>query len=659
MKVLRTYRCGSYVCLDSVFKFLLGVNYWPRKLNIKMWREWDEDAVKDDIKVMKKLGVRVVRVFVKDEDFADEDGCVYEASLKKLNRFLDILAENNLYAFITFIVGHMSGKNWRIPWTSFEDLYTAKAIEKTMKFIESLVRRFKDHRAVAGWILSNELSLVKRARSREEALAMLKAFSYTVKSIDGNHVVSSGDVPDSYMQETYNVRDFVDYVGPHIYLYDSDTVRHSYLYATLIELFSNGLTHPVILEEFGFSSHQFSEESIAKFLYEMLYTALIHGASGAFVWCFSDFINESDPPYEWRPLELGFGLVRSDGSEKKAAIMIKKFAEEIGKLESLGINTVFKRVADLYVVSPFYMWRDYEFIWYRDTLGFFNMFKPLALAYAMFTASGFSTGVVYELDLDDILERAKLLVLPSAIAALASTWRKLYNYINRGGNLYASFVRGFGHFMALHDSPTHLWLELFGIENNLEAGSVGRKLQHKLVLEFERDFESIKRGERIALDVPTSIYVFKARPVDADVVAYDQYGEPVIFTARRGRGRSYLSLIPIEALLASMEEIDWCSGIHKLYESIAAEAGISRLYVAIDPRIEVQVFRSSSVDTTKDIVIAINHSYRDIETSIISTYELNNIEKIGGDAELKKFTNNEIHVIFYSKSVLALLITRS
>lgn len=57
------------------------------------------------------------------------------------------------------------------------------------------------------------------------------------------------------------MKELVDYVGPHLYLYDNDPIRHSYLYAALVELFSNSSTHPVILEESGFSAHQFSEDT--------------------------------------------------------------------------------------------------------------------------------------------------------------------------------------------------------------------------------------------------------------------------------------------------------------------------------------------------------------------------------------------------------------
>lgn len=652
---MKIYRCGSFICSNNEFKFLAGVNYWPRKLNIRMWREWDENSIREDIEIMKKLKIRVVRVFIKNEDFADEDGNIVKEIVSRFKKFLDLLDEHNIQAFITFLVGHMSGKNWKIPWTSFDEIYTSKSIEKTMKFVENIVREIKDHKAVAGWILSNELSLVKKARNREEALAMLRSFSHTVKAIDRDHVISSGDVPDSYMQETHNVKEFVDYVGPHIYLYDNDPVRHSYLYAVLIEMFSNGLSHPVILEEFGFSTHQFSEESHAKFIYEILYEALAHGASGAFVWCFSDFVHESDPPYDWRSLELGFGLIKNNGSEKLAAKMFRKFVEEIEKLELLGINTKFRRNVDTFIVTPFYLWKDYEFIWYKDAISFFGIVKPLAAAYAMFTASGSNTGVVYELDIDNVLTTAKLIAVPSTIANLATTWRKFYNYVENGGNLYTSFVRGvMNYIMALHDAPTHLWTELLGLENTTSAGSIGRKIQHNIVLEFEKDFGVVKKGDKISIPIPVPFYIFRAKPVDAEVLAYDQYNEPVVFMARRGKGKIYTSLIPIEIALTLVEEIEWSSSTHKFYESIAIESNVQRLYTVKNPKIEIQTFTNN----LEDIVIAINHSNEDIETTISSCHLIDRVEKISGNASIKTYTNKEIEVIFPSKSVLSVVILR-
>ncbi len=645
---MRTERSGCLILTDGVFRFLLGVNYWPRLLNIRMWRDWDEGALRRDAEQMRELGVRAARVFVKCEDFADEQGNLREEAAAKLGRFLDILSENGVAAFVTLLVGHMSGKNWPIPWTSFERLYEPESVERTLRFARGIVERFKNHPTVAGWILSNELSLVKRAAGRGEALQLLRSFACAVRAADGEHVLSSGDIPDSYMQETPSVSSIVDYVGPHLYLYDTDEVRHGYSYAAFLELFACAGEVPVILEEFGFSTLQYSEESHAEFLNEVLYTALSHEASGAFVWCFSDFPHESDPPYEWRPLELGFGLLRKDGTPKPAAAVFKRFAGELEKLEALGLHTKYRRVAQAAVVAPFYLFSDYEFVWYKAALGFYALAQVVGTCYAMLAAASVPAKTAYELGVERTFGWAKLLAMPSAAVALASTWRKLLGYVEGGGTLYASFIRGLGGFRALHESSTHMWGELFGVENTLEAGSVGRKLEGRVTLAFERDLPPLRRGSALAVSIPEPVWVFKARPVDAEVLAVDESGEPVLFEAKRGGGRALLSLIPIEAALARCERVDW--GLRMLYEAFALAAGAERPYISSDPRVEVQTFASGS----EDLVIAINRSRQALEVVLTPARAPKEVEVVAGNAQLKGMERGGIALSMPGKSASVL-----
>jgi len=637
--------------LNGAFKFLLGVNYWPRRLNIRMWRDWNEDFIREDAAKMRELGVRAVRAFIKCEDFADDYGNVKPEALEKLRRFLDILWEHGVQAFVTFLVGHMSGKNWRIPWTDFDKIYTPEVVARTARFVEQVVSALKGHPAVAGWILSNELSLVKRASSREEALVLLKSFTEAVKKNDGRHVVSSGDVPDSYMQETPNVKDIVDYVGPHLYLYDDDEVRHGYTYGALIELFSCGGLAPVILEEFGFSTHQFSEQSQAEFINEVLYTALAHEASGAFVWCFSDFPDESDPPYEWRPLELGFGIIRRDGTPKPAAAVFRRFSENLGKLESIGFNTKFRRVVHAAVVAPFYMFRDYEFIWYRNALGFWGIARILTAALTLFTATGVPASVVYELEWERF-KAYKLIAMPSTVVALSSTWRHALNYVQSGGVLYASFVRGFGWFKAGHEASTHLWSELYGIENTLRAGAYGRRYTGRVQVEFVKDFGPIRRGERIEVNFPEPVYAYTARPVDSEAIAIDGDGEPVIFAAKRGEGLAVASMIPFE-LTFTAEKFDWNSNIFKFYRALGEAASSTPPYTSTNPVVEVQTFTGGELD----LLIVVNHG-SETAVKIVSSLKIRRAELMGGNSTLASVEENHLELNMPRKGSATILIYR-
>lgn len=604
--------------------FLLGVNYWPRKHNIKMWREWNYDDIKEDLDAIRTLGIRGVRFFILAEDFFDAYGGVSESALARLGQFMDMLGERGLVGFPTLIVGHMSGRNWTLPWAPNWNIYEPSAVTRGINSVLKIVERIKGHRALGGWILSNELSLVKWAGSREEAINLLRAYSSAVKSADPAHPFSSGDVPNSYLQEAPNVKGLVDWVGPHLYLYDTDSIRHSYLYPAYIELFSNDGEVPVLLEEFGFSTYQFSEDLHAKFINDVLWSSLAHGAIGAFIWCFSDFAQEGDPPYEWRLLELGFGLVRADGSLKPAALAVKKFSEDLKALEEAGLGRDFKRPEALAsVVVPFYIYRDYEFV--QQSWRNYPGVKPALMALSLGFMAGLRMSSVYELSRDKIRGK-RLLIFPSALSALATTWRLAYEVATSGGVVYASFFRKFGGVSALHEAATHLWRDLFGVDNALIPGSVGLRYSGIFRMKFVRDFGPIKAGEELEFALDDPVYTYAIRPIDADVIAVDHRNRPVLVA----RKNAVLSTIPFEIILAEMERVDWLRGYHRIYTALAHMAGLEGRYIPMDPRVEISTFEGGG----RDLVVAVNHAYEKLETLVASS-GVKSLEKIAGSGEVE------------------------
>jgi endo-1,4-beta-mannosidase len=599
--------------------FLLGVNYWPRRHNIKMWKEWNPDDIREDLDTLRGLGVRALRFFILAEDFFDPHGRASEESMAKLRHFMDLLAERGLLGYPTLIVGHMSGRNWAIPWAPDWNLYAPGTVELGVKAVLEVVKALKDHRGLGGWILSNELSLVKAARSRDEALGFLKSFSSAIKSVDPAHPLSSGDVASSYLQEAPNVKGLVDWVGLHLYQYDTNLVRHGYLYPAFIELFSNDGDVPVILEEFGFSTYQLSEEQHAGFVNDVLWSALAHGAIGAFIWCFSDFSQEGDPPYEWRLLELGFGLVRADGTPKPAAAVVRKFSQDLKRLEEMGLGDRFRRPeAQAAVVVPFYMYRDYEFVpqGWRSEPGL----RPALMGLTLGFMSGLRISSVYELSREK-LRRKRLIALPSALTALATTWRLAYEAIASGGLVYASFFRAFGDAVALHDAATHLWRELFGVENALLPGSVGIRYGGIFRVKFVADFGPIEPGEELEFAVDAPVYTYAVKPVDAEVIAVDHRNRPVV-VAKKG---AVLSVIPFELILAKAEHVDWLRGYHRIYAALAQLAGLDIPYYSIDPRVEVSRFEGKE----GDLVIAVNHSYEAV-TAAVAAHGVKSVEAVAG-----------------------------
>ena len=88
---------------------------------------------------MSEVGIRVVRAFIRNEDFADEQGNLLEDTARKLGQFLDIANEAGVKVLLTLLVDHMSGKNWRIPWTPNDKVYSPDSVSKTCNFAAQVV----------------------------------------------------------------------------------------------------------------------------------------------------------------------------------------------------------------------------------------------------------------------------------------------------------------------------------------------------------------------------------------------------------------------------------------------------------------------------------------------------------------------------------------
>jgi endo-1,4-beta-mannosidase len=91
-------------------------------------------------------------------DFLNTDGSVQTIALERFQYFLKICEENKLGTFPTFIVGHMSGEDWGMPWLRGSELIKDRSIiELTKSYIATVVQTGKGFKYVLGCCCSNEL----------------------------------------------------------------------------------------------------------------------------------------------------------------------------------------------------------------------------------------------------------------------------------------------------------------------------------------------------------------------------------------------------------------------------------------------------------------------------------------------------------------------
>lgn len=610
--------------------FYIGVNYWPEISNIKFWSRWDLKEIENDFAKMREIGLNSIRAFLLNEDCANFDGSLKVDCKEKIRIFLDLANRYGIKVFLTFIVGHMSGKNWPIPWDPNNEVYTSRAIEGARKLILDVVKEFKDHPAIGGWILTNEITLVRKPNSIEEFRVWANELYTSIKGIDSRHLVSIGDSVSLY-SPTYlkpeNLKGIIDYASPHLYLYDEDPIRHTMTYESVLEYCrSSGIT--TLLEEFGYPTSLYSEESQAGFIDVILHSALFYGTIGAFIWCFSDFSREGDEPYLWEPHELTFGIFRSDLSKKPSADVVSKFAKKIRGLEEYKVP---KR--DVAIMVPAFLYRDYPFM--GDINRRWETAKILSQAFSIARLVGINVTFVREDD--EFLNQYKLIIVPSITRLLSTTWRKLLNFVENGGTLYYSSL-----IIDYHMSATHIWEELFGIKPNLDAGSGGIYIPEDIELEFIERFGSLRIGDRIRLEskyTTSFLKTYRFKEIDAKVIASVPHHNLHIFLNKKGKGHVILSSIPFEAIVLLSTIGNYGKGIEKFYRSLAEVSGVYIPYYAEPLGVEA-VYLEGEND---DIVGLLNHTFEDKDvlfyypqqSSISEVLDDVIIENKGNPAKLK------------------------
>ncbi|MEP7133769.1 MAG: cellulase family glycosylhydrolase [Chloroflexota bacterium] len=365
--------------------FTLGVNYWPRKKAMYWWSNFDSGEVREEFAIIKEIGMNVVRLFLLWDDFQPDPTSVAKDKLDNLVKVADIAAEYRLGLDITFFTGHMSGPNWSPRWLlggplppsahqhwlrdvvsngkitkeGYRNMFHDEmALNAERLLLSTVVNALKDHPAVWMWNLGNEPDLFAWPNSSDDGAAWVKEMVGLIKTIDPKHPVTIGLHGDGLHRDN-GLR--IDKV----YAHTDVAVMHSYpMYTPWARKpldpdfvpFTCALTSalsgkPVLMEEFGGCTalpgeatyawkwvetngrdhEQFmaSEEDFAEFLSLTIPKLQDSGATGAMLWCYTDYVPElwDLPPCQNARHERFFGLVRPDGSLKPHAKVIQEFAK--------------------------------------------------------------------------------------------------------------------------------------------------------------------------------------------------------------------------------------------------------------------------------------------------------------------------------------------
>ena len=573
----------------------LGANFWSRTGGPHMWRRYDPAVIRAELRVLREHGLTMTRSFFYWPDFMPEPDAVDEDMAARFADFLDRHAELGMSTVPTFIVGHMSGQNWDPAWRGGRDLYAdVWLVGRQAWFAGQMVRRFGAHRAVAGWLVSNEMPLYGGDHAPPETVAAwAQIIRDAVRAAGGHQPFSLGDgawgIEASGRENGFRLADVArlcDFLGPHVYPVGDDPIRQHYAAAWQCEL-AGTFGRPVVLEEFGVSSDFASDANAARYYRHVLHHSLLAGATGWIAWNNTDFDLPGQDPYRHHAFEQHFGLTDAAGRPKPALDEMRAFADELDAIDAVRCA---RTDSDAALIIPGYLDTGYPF---ADPADRAHIARALAQAYVCARLADLPVALTRETDgiTSDRQGDARLYLAPSVKQLLAPTAAGLKRLAAGGACVYLSYSPGD---TGWHRGPSYGRLnELFGVRHQLDVGMNNPIEDDVVTFRLRRDFGGLARGTTLTFKAAGDQHsrgflpVEPAGPGGAEVLAADARGRPALLLRRAGpagRGSLVLCTYPIEHMAALTPQVNPDDSV-TLYGALASHAGVRRAITVDDPRV--------------------------------------------------------------------------
>lgn len=341
-------------------RFLLGINYWPRRSAMYMWERFDLDEIREDMAHIKSLGLDVVRFFLMWEAFQPQPAAMNPDTLRRFDAVMDEIANAGLQAMPTLFCGHMSGVNWLPAWTleretvqgrfrtiangavlerAIGDFYANPELLRAQVFFARRVgERLRGNPALFAWDLGNEFSNLRQPATAHDAAEWSVRLTDTLREVSGADVTAGMHGEDLSQDRHLRPSSIAlpwSFATMHGYSVYSDFARDrldANVVPYLCQLQQSFSGKDVLFSELGNpecplgSNHVngfacLDETEMAQYANGAIERLQTRGARGAFWWCWADYDSAlaTLPPFDLAPHELRFGVVRSDGTFKPVA----------------------------------------------------------------------------------------------------------------------------------------------------------------------------------------------------------------------------------------------------------------------------------------------------------------------------------------------------
>jgi endo-1,4-beta-mannosidase len=371
-------------------RFSVGINYWPRRSAMAMWRRFDAGEIREDFARIAGLGLDAVRFFLRWDDFQPSADALDPLMLTRLEAVADLCAEAGLRAMPTLFTGHMSGVNWLPAWSldpqtphgrfrticgvaespyGIGDFYRGELLEAQLLFARTAGRRLHAHPAIVAWDLGNEFSNLREPANEYDAAEWSRRLSAALGETSALPVTAGTHGEDLTRDRAIRLGSlcapfaFATMHGYSVYSAFARSRLDPEVVPFLALLAAAFAHQPVLFSEFGnptcppgkLSPYDrvalpgeapnptispddpvlaayacLDEQEMAAYCTAVLERLHADGRLGAYWWCWADYDEalRAEPPFDRAPHERSFGIVRSDGSEKPVAAALSAFARQ-------------------------------------------------------------------------------------------------------------------------------------------------------------------------------------------------------------------------------------------------------------------------------------------------------------------------------------------
>ncbi len=572
---------GNYFAREGHRFLVVGAHWVPAKAGLQWPLQWDPQDIEADFAMMAAMGFNTVRFDLFWSWFEPRPGNYNPEAFAQLDFLVSLAHKHHVYLHPTLFVGGEVGEAyWDVPWRHGRNPQSDPAmLQLETNHAREFGRRYAHETAIIAWDLTDEPPFwITSDTSDAAAINWTRLIAGGIRRYDTLHPivvgVSTQDMEHGPFRPDTIAGD-VDFLSVHPYtiytpeLFPDPMVSERGTYGAAFETtLSRGAGRPVMVQEMGASSAQYSPEKITQFSRVNLYSALAAGANGFLLWCYTDAapLQYHKVPYLRSPHETQFGLTTWDRQIRPQGAAFAEFNRITARM---NLDEVDVSRGDVGIVIP------EEWARTRGDFAHFGLSGAEVIPYVSTNEGGAVAGqpaapyegnqwvmssvlssfiLAHRAGLTPALPRERddwtrysIILLPAPLTATepifvhvhTDFWERAAAYVAEGGVLYASLAAT----SAIPDMEG-----LFG------ARMTDTVVSSELTLRFIKPLGDLRPGDTLHYAVPAALARYWGTGLEVhggEVIAVDQAGRPALVANRLGKGRTLLSAYPLEAYLGN------------------------------------------------------------------------------------------------------------